>query len=91
MDKATFKAKTLEIINDLHTRYVEQAEKVIDRMSEEDISEFESNYFAPNAFYDALVARNVEKINTRTYTRSYVYRYKKAVNKFVGLIIRNNY
>lgn len=82
MDKTVFKQKTLEIIEDMHQRYIEQATKVIDNMDESELAEFEDNYFAPKAFYEALTDLNADRVTERSYTRSFVREHKKAVTKF---------
>lgn len=87
MDKATFKKNTLEVIEDMHKRYVEMANKVIDNMDEETVAEYEKPYFAPKAFYEALVKFNADKITTQSYGLQFVRKHKKAVRQFLHEIL----
>ena len=87
MDKETFKQKTLEVIEDMHQRYVEQAEKVIDQMDEGLIAKYKTPYFAPKAFYEALVRCNTEKVSTPSFSLQYVREYNKLIKRFLQEII----
>lgn len=87
MDKETFRQKTLEVIDDMHQRYIEQAEKVIDRMDDELIAQYDTPYFASKAFYEALVNINIEKVRTPSFSIRYVREYNRAIKKFLQEII----
>ena len=89
MTKEALKQKTLEIIEQMHQRYMEQAVAVIDNISDDRIAEFEDNYFAPKAFYDALVSMNKEKVTQASYTQAFVRRYNKAIRMFDHDIVYN--
>ena len=87
MDKETFRQKTLEVIEDMHQRYIEQAEKVIDRMDDELVAQYDTPYFAAKAFYEALVNINTEKVRTPSFSLRFVRAYNRAVKKFFHEIL----
>ena len=87
MDKATFKKNTLEVIEDMHKRYIEMAEKVIDNMDEATVAEYDKPFFAPKAFYEALVKFNDDKVTTPYYGLQFVRKHNKAVRQFLHEIL----
>ena len=62
---------------------MELAEKVIDNMDENILDEYDPNYFAPKAFYEALCNFNRDIVNSRHgYTLGFVRKHNNAVRIF---------
>lgn len=91
MNKATFKEKVMECINQEYETYIQQAEQVINNMDEKKLEEFEDNYFAPNAFCEALRNFNNPRVTARTFTIGYAMRYNRAVRMFGVEILYGRY
>ena len=89
MKKEQFKQKTIEVINDLHARYIETLENVINNLDDEHFAEYEENYFAPKAFFEALAAVTGDKVTERSYGINYTRKHRKTVRQFEYDIIYN--
>lgn len=87
MKKDVFKQKAMEILELQYQRMKEDAERVIDQMDERKLEEYESNFFAPKAFWHALVNMHSEHVCQRSYTNGFVRRWNKAVRRFENEIV----
>ena len=72
----------MQVIETMHQRYMEQAEQVIGNMDESELAEFEDNFFAPKAFYEALTDFNADRVTERSYSRAFAKEHKKVVTQF---------
>lgn len=89
MNKEQFKQKTIEVINDLHARYIETLETVVNNLDDEHFAEYEDNYSAPKDFYEALTAMIGEKVTEQSYGVSYTRKHHKIVRQFERDIMYN--
>lgn len=89
MTKEQFRERTISTINHFHENCLEKAKLVISNMKDEDFAEFEDNYFLPKAFHNTLIQYFSDKITERSYTASFVRKYRKAVRFSYRKIIYN--